>query len=322
MKSIFLILFSAILILSLSNAAFAGKDNKNAGTSAFNFLKIQIGARPMAMGGAFTGVANDEASLYYNPAGIASIEGSHYIFDYHNNVFDMQSGFLGYIHQLGNKSRLAFQINYLNYGEFLETDANGIEIGTFGGSDFLFAATYATQINPDISVGLTAKFISEKIDEYSSTGLAVDIGGKFTLVKDYYDNTQRVSAGLMIQNLGAQLSTFSSNGEKMSLPTIFRAGGAAFLKGLPFMIAADVIYPTDNDIYASIGLETTTLKPLYLRAGWTSFGSNYETNGSTGLAGLSFGFGIDYKKMQFSYTLVPKSDLGTSHRITLTGGIN
>ncbi|MFH2035753.1 MAG: hypothetical protein ABIJ45_05065, partial [Candidatus Zixiibacteriota bacterium] len=153
------------------------------------------------------------------------------------------------------------------------------------------------------------------------TGLAFDIGGKFTLVRDYYDNSQRVSAGIMIQNVGAQLSTFTSAGDKESLPTTIRAGGAAYLKGVPVMIAGDIIYPTDNDIFFALGLESSTLQPLYLRAGWTSFGSNYETNGTTGLAGFSFGFGVDVKKMQISYTLVPKSDLGTSHRITLTGGI-
>ena len=46
-------LLPLLLIILAGNFAFADENNKNVGTSAFNFLKIQIGARPMAMGGAF-----------------------------------------------------------------------------------------------------------------------------------------------------------------------------------------------------------------------------------------------------------------------------
>ena len=77
-----------------------GKDiNSGAGTSAFAFLKINSGARPVAMGGAFTGVADDENSLYYNPAGIASMNRNGVILGYHNYFVDLQSGTVGYVYQ-------------------------------------------------------------------------------------------------------------------------------------------------------------------------------------------------------------------------------
>jgi len=104
----------------------AGKDNDNVGTTVFNFLKIDAGARPMALGGAFTGLADDENSLYYNPAGIVALDGKRFIAGYHNYIFDMQSGFLGYIHPLGADKSLALQVNYLNYGDFIRTDEEGI----------------------------------------------------------------------------------------------------------------------------------------------------------------------------------------------------
>jgi len=306
------ICFGLLIVASIN----ADENNSRAGTRAFDFLKIQMGARPMAMGGAFTGVADDATALYYNPSGIANLTGKQYIAGYHNNIFDMQSGFVGFIAPVGEERKAFAYINYLNYGDFIKTDELGNEDGTFSGGDLVFAGGYSMALTYQLFIGGTAKFIYEKIDEYTSTGMAVDIGLKYQT----YDG--RTSFGLMLQNLGTQLGTFVDGGEKYPLPTYLKAGAASRLKGLPLLIAGDVIYPTDNDIFIALGAELLNLQPLYVRLGWTNFGSNYKTGGSgDDWAGLSAGFGFEFNKMQISYTVTPQAELGTSHRITFTGGI-
>ena len=42
--------------------------------SAEEYNMIYRGARPMGMGGAFTGVSDDENALFYNPAGLNRIK--------------------------------------------------------------------------------------------------------------------------------------------------------------------------------------------------------------------------------------------------------
>lgn len=306
-----------LAVLTLALTAAAGEDNSNVGTRAFNFLKIEVAARPVAMGGAFTGIADDEASMYYNPAGMASFEDKRFIFGYHNNIFDMQSGFVGYIHPLdyrGDKA-LAVYLDYLNYGDFIRTDNLGNEEGTFSGSDILFAAGYAMKLNEFLQLGGMVKIIYEKIDVYSSHGFAVDLGARYTL----YD--ERTTFGLMVQNLGAQLSGFTDEAEKDPLPLRLRAGVSHLPRGLPARLAVDAIVPTDNDIYVAIGAEIVELKPLFLRVGWTSFGSNFKTGASSDdIGGFSAGFGVEYNRFQISYAISPQADLGTSHRVTLSGG--
>jgi len=312
------ILLSAVLIvvLLLPGLSLADENNSNVGTRSFNFLKIQIGARPTAMGGAFTGVADDESSLYYNPAGITGLEGKRFIAGYHNNIFDMQSGFMGYIHPLAEDKKVAVYVSYLNYGEFIRTDDNGVTDGTFGGSDILFAASYAMRAKPNMSIGGTIKIIYEKLDAYSATGFAIDLGAKYSF--DY----GRTNVGVMVQNLGSQLGSYVEDGETNPLPLYIKAGGSQRLKGLPVLIAGDIVLPTDNDPYFALGTEWLNLKPLYLRLGWSSFGENYKTGaGNDDFAGFSIGFGVDYKKAQISYTISPEADLGTSHRVTFTGGL-
>jgi hypothetical protein len=300
-------------MLGAMGRASATGTSSQVGTSAFPFLKIDVGARAVGMGGAFTGLGDDEASLYYNPAGIATLDGSRVMFTYHNYVEDLQSGFLGYIRDLSPKIKFGGFISYLNYGDFVQTDINGNETGTFSGGDFLLGVTFAMQKTERIAVGGSAKVMYEKVQNYSATGVAVDLGAK------YVSDRGRWGGGAMVQNLGAQLSSLGT--EKDRLPITFRVGGFVRPRELKLLFAGDIILPTDNSLGVAIGAEYFELKPLYIRLGWNSFGKNYRASDSRDkVAGLTFGVGIDHKRWQISYAYSPSADLGSSHRITLSGG--
>jgi len=288
--------------------------NDKAGTSAFPFLKINVSARAVAMGGAFTGLADDVSALYYNPAGIVSYdEENRYILGYHNYFVDIQSGFAGFVKQWKEDVFLAGYFSYLNYGDFIETDELGnTSDNTFSGGDLLGAVSVAYRHNYSYMVGGTIKIIYEKIHEYSSKGIALDIGAK------YSSNRERFNAGLAIQNLGKQLTALGL--EKYRLPLTIRAGVSVIPKGLPMVLATDLIFPVDNNFTVAIGAEYREFKPVYIRMGWNSFGNNYRVFDSEDKwAGLSFGAGFDVKKMQISYAVSPMAELGESHRITMTG---
>lgn len=301
----------------LTGSVLADQNNPRVGTRAFDFLKIEVSARPVSMGGAFTGLADDESALYYNPAGIATLEGKHYILAYQNNVFDIQSGFVGYIFESPFNNTAAVYLNYLNYGEFTRTDVLGNEEGTFGGSDMLLGLSLAKNLKNDLQIGGTIKIIYSKIDVYSAHGIALDLGLRKSI------NYGRASVGIMIQNLGAQLSNFTPTDDKDPLPLRFRFGGAVLPRGLPMRLAGDIVFPTDNDAYIAIGMEVIEVEPLYLRFGWSSFGSNYKT-GTSGddISGFVAGIGMEHGNMHFSYAITPQAELGTSHRITLTGSFD
>ncbi|NOY88937.1 MAG: PorV/PorQ family protein [FCB group bacterium] len=305
---LFLTLVSLVLPLNAKNI------NSHAGTSAFPFLKINLGARAVAMGGAFTGLANDESAMYYNPAGITNFENKRFILGYHNYFVDIQNGFIGYISPLGFNKAIGVYASYLNYGDFTETDQFGNTMGTFSGGDLLLATTFAMKKGYYFSFGATAKFIYEKLQDFSATGLAMDIGAKYTADRNRY------SAGIMLQNIGFQLSSLGDKKDK--LPFTIRGGFAYNPIGLPLTLVSDVLIPIDNDPVFAIGGEYYEFKPFYIRIGWNSFGSNFRGGYSDdSWAGMSLGFGLDIKKMQISYSFSPAADLGESHRVTITGGL-
>jgi len=70
---IFLYTGVIFLLFGSTNDLSAQRVSK-VGTTAGEFLKIGVGSRATAMGGAFVAVSNDVSSLYWNPAGIAKLE--------------------------------------------------------------------------------------------------------------------------------------------------------------------------------------------------------------------------------------------------------
>ncbi len=308
--------FSLLLVALLSLSATAREINSNAGTSSFPFLKIHLGARAVAMGGAATGLADDETALYYNPAGIVGrdeIVNNRFILEYHNYFDDIQSGLVGVIHKLDERKSVGVYVNYLNYGEFIETDQLGTVTGDFSGGDLAFAGAFAYQPKLNWRLGGTVKLIYQKIQEFSATGVAVDLGAKYSFDRERY------VVGIAVQNLGVQLSSLGE--EKDDLPLMLRAGGSVRPRQIPILLAADVIVPTDNNVDVAIGAEYLNAEPVFLRLGWNSYGSNYRAAESDdSWAGLSLGLGIDINKYQISYGFTPAAELGESHRITVTGG--
>jgi hypothetical protein len=71
-KWIVLLLAAAVIMPSTSSGA---RIFEKVGTIGGQSLKIGIGARPAAMGEAFVAVSEDPISVYWNPAGIARLDG-------------------------------------------------------------------------------------------------------------------------------------------------------------------------------------------------------------------------------------------------------
>ena len=307
--------------------------NSNAGTSAYTFLKIGTGAKSQALGGAFVGLADDETALYYNPAGLTSDGKSYELYDdlleiperkqienrftasYINYLLDFQYGFVGYIRNLDDRTSVGLSIAYQNYGTFNRLDAAGDKIGTFGASDMAIGLSYSKRVRSNLSLGGTGKFIYEKIDVYSSNGLAIDAGLMY-LAAD--DGSTRI--GFALTNFGAQLSGLTKT-HKDKLPTKAAVGLSHRLRGLPTVFTTEIGKPFDNEFYLSLGIEMVSLSPFFLRIGWTSAGRDYKT-GSDGdnLAGFGGGFGYSYKEYTVDYSYSSYADLGSVHRVSLGAG--
>jgi long-subunit fatty acid transport protein len=80
-----MVALAAMAVVALT-PAFAVASEDPVGTAAV--FDIGMGARALGMGGAFVAVADDANAIYYNPAGLANVEG--------HKVTSLYSTLMGY----------------------------------------------------------------------------------------------------------------------------------------------------------------------------------------------------------------------------------
>src|ERR1700733_10638417 len=177
----------------------------NAGSSGSDFAKIWVGARASAMGGAFAAMADDITSLYWNPAGIARMDGVNVGADYTRWFGDVTHNFIGVTMPISEHYRIGISLTEVDYGDLnLSTITQDANAGTYNANDLSFGATIAGSLTDRFSFGMTAKYLRSSLLDLSADGFAFDAGSLY--VTDFYH--RKISMDL--SNLGPDRS-FSGN---------------------------------------------------------------------------------------------------------------
>ena len=87
MKKIFIVSFLILLFIT-TNPAFAG-GKQNVGQAGMTFLNIGGSARAAGMADILDFAKNDLGSVFYNPAGLGTVENRAFYFNYTQWIADM-----------------------------------------------------------------------------------------------------------------------------------------------------------------------------------------------------------------------------------------
>ncbi len=115
-----LIIFIIVLMFAIIMPLHA-EDFTKIAQSGMTWLSIPIGARAQGMGAAYTAMANDVTSLFWNPAGLAYTERAHFFIARTNWIADI------------NVNALAVSYNAKQYGVFALSFASA-DWGTIHGT--------------------------------------------------------------------------------------------------------------------------------------------------------------------------------------------
>lgn len=220
MRNQFLFIF--LFFISVTSFAQVG------GKHVYSFLNLAHGPRQSALGGkVITLYDYDPTAAILNPASINTEMHNQVSLNYTSYFADVNYGTASYALQIGETAHVIHAgVNYINYGTFDGYDANGTFTETFSGGDVAVSFGYAYNIpNTTIHVGVNAKFISSKLEQYSSFGIATDIGFMYLAPESNF----RVSA--VARNIGTQLSPYHETYE--SLPFEVILGISDQLENLP-----------------------------------------------------------------------------------------
>lgn len=294
------------LILAAIPAAAQNTDiHENAGTRAMTFLKIGIGAKAMGMGESHVAATDDLYASYWNPAGLARLQQPQLALMHNEWFAGINHEFIGFALPVGDIGTVGASANFLSFGELQGRDRDGNETTIFRPYDLAVIVSYARNIKPALAFGANAKFLREQIADESGTGIAFDFGGLYTF------SEIPLSLGFNAQHVGPRVRFIE---EAFGLPFTFRFGAAYRPWGDAFMLTADVVRPSDNDITTGVGAAYTIANILQLRTGY-----KYKLGGNDlgGTSGLTGGFGLTLRRFQVDYALVPFGVLGLTHRFSL-----
>ncbi len=200
MKKIILVLVAVALVTVAVpvEAQFA-----KVGTVGLKFLDIGVGGRALAMGEAYTAIADDASSVFWNPAGISNVENGDFFAGYTKWPADINL----YSVALAKKANMpligpgviALSGTVLNTGlmnRTTEYDVDGDFSGTFAFEDYAFGLTVGKYLTDRFAFGSTIKYVHEQIADWEVESWAVDIG-------TYYETGfKSLRIGMAIMNFG------------------------------------------------------------------------------------------------------------------------
>jgi hypothetical protein len=257
------------------------------------------------MGEAYTAMADDVSSLYWNPAGIALLNQSEASFMYNQWLQDLTYSNLSVATPLENGG-VGASLSYLSYGKIQGYDDQGNASGNVNAYNGV--ATLGGAWMGDIwSLGANLKGVQGSLADVKATGFAADLGASILYPKEVYGGTIRM--GATVRNLGTGLTYIDQNDP---FPLEYRVGVAA-LEMLDRRMDFSFDYGKERDLSSAYytGAEYWVMpKLLALRAGYVN--SQAEGNG------LRAGIGLRFKDISFDYAFSSYGDLGITNRYELT----
>lgn len=241
MKNVLKLILLGLVLSGFSKVTYAQ------GESAVPFLLLAPDSRAGGLGESGSGLADNSAAIFWNPAGIAFLTGSEISFTHSNwlpqlNLDDLFYEYLTYRQYIESlNGSITASITYMNFGEFIRTNPQGDKIGTFRSFDGALTLGYATKIHNDWGLGANFRLIhsslsdkptAEEEGEGKATTVSFDIAAMWRpeelhlpLIGDF---SNRLSIGMNLSNLGPKISYIDKD-QADPLPTQFRLGIAARL---------------------------------------------------------------------------------------------
>lgn len=291
---------------------------------AYDFLRVDPSARASALAGAFETYTNDPNIIFYNPAGLSTIEGKKVSASFGKHLLDINFGTAAFNMKYKEIGWFGIGIKYFNYGTFDYIDENGTPTGgTFGANDVMVSLGYSNYLYDVVNYGVNAKFIYSNIAEYNSSAIGFDFGLLYMIP------SEQMNIALSINNFGAQTDSYFETKEK--LPLDVRVGLSKKLEHLPLNLSVSFSnLNEDRDQFLqhfrsfSLGGEFTFSENVLFRIGYNNEKrQDLKLGTSLGIAGFSAGLGIRFlERYSLDYSLNSLGKVGSTHRFNLGYSFN
>ncbi len=331
-------IFTILIILFIS-----GKTSSQvfSGTTAGQFLKIEVGAKAIAMGGAFVSQSNDVSALYWNPGSIAKLQNSAAMFTHTYWIADINHDFAGVVLKIGEQNAIGLSYTTLGMADMkVRTEIYPEGTGEyFSANDYAIGISYGLNLTEDFSIGITGKYVGERIWHMSASTIAFDLGIL------YNTPIKNLNLGMSVSNIGGKIKYSGEDNfiyysynqdehgnsqnvyaeikmDEWDLPLVYRVGLSMkiFESDIhSIIISADALHPNDYNEFVNVGFEYGFMERVFLRAGYKSLFKQDSEEGLTAGLGLLY-YLTDYMPVKVDYAYADFGRLNAVHRISLEIG--
>lgn len=325
LKALFLLWAAGLIVAAPLSAQVTG------GQNAFSYLELSQHPHIAALGGIVpTGVNDDVSFMSQNPALLNPKMHNQLALNYNSYYAHIGIANLQYAYYVDSlKTTFGLGIQYLNYGQFEGTDIYGNQLGDIHAVDYSVNLSASRRYLTHWRYGATLKIAHSMLADESALALLADVG----LV--YEDTVNLWSFGIVAKNMGITLKKYAADLPEEPLPFDLQIGISKQLQHLPLRIFVvghhlyqwDIRYNNPADInntsifgsadsnakeksyfadklfrHINIGAELLIAKRLTFSVGY-----NHLHRGELGLAeekglaGFSFGLGLNLNKFHIYY---------------------
>jgi len=234
----------AAILLFANFSIFSQSSKKGVETTAVPFLLLAPDSRAGGIGESGSGLADNSAAIFWNPAGIGFLRGSEVSFTHSNwlpqfnlDLFYEYFTFRMYLEEINGS--VTSSLTYMNFGEFVRTGENDpTPLGKFKSFDLAWTLGYSTQLSEDWAIGTNFRLIHSRLSDKGAgqeqgkgvaTSVSFDIAGMWRpgeLNIPYVGNLgNKFSVGLNISNIGPEIY-YIDQAQADPIPTNFRLGFA------------------------------------------------------------------------------------------------
>lgn len=267
---------------------------------ALPYLRMGVGARPLGMGGAFVGVADDGNAVYWNPAGLVQAKSLQFNSMFSLLSLDRKLNFVGYVHPLRNLGTLGISLfnsgvsGIKGYNEGAELNES---TGDFPFTNWCCYLSYARVVD-NVAFGGNFKVLYDKLDKTKALGFGGDFGLWFV------PPIANLSLGLVLQDIYTYQKW--DTGAKDVLPLNLKVGIAYRLFNHRLLVGGDVNKIANRKIpELNLGAEYIISRNFAARVGLKNF------HPALGISAKIFMF-------QFAYAyVVDPLEEGAQHVVSL-----
>lgn len=283
-------------------------DDSEVGTSIFPILKRNPDARGIALGGNLGAMENGPMTMWWNPAGLAEINGYWTNFNHASVYGEFNQDVITTTIPWGKGRTIAFLTNGLWTGDI----ENGRDINedsyAYSSTEFMVGAALGYELVPKVfSLGASLYYLNALLDDVNTMGFSADIGLKWNLRWELVNS-------LSLHNISAGAkSNRAGGGLREKFPMMVRWSiGKPMGPNIVDLHGWNLGLTKSNDGMFSghVGFEKKIQDMLYVRAG-KEYSFNDQEAGY--FRGLSGGLGLQVSTLRFDYGTKYHGLLGFEH---------